>query len=515
MAAQDESLSALKAEIKAWERNFQGKHQRAPTVEDIRKNSNIESKYRLYKKLSKAAARTSSSTPPPPKASSSILSKSRVLETAAPLSSFNPFSPQKNKGPQKPANNAPPIPANNPFATPTKTKPKPRIREPSPSPVHEPASNLPAEPPSAITRARKRLRGEPVSPSPNKEKRRRVMSRPESDDSDSEDDEDTAGNSSFIADSPAKGSSFKTLFEDASGSTKVKTALTRAKSVSVPAGLFGPIRGQSVPFEDDLDSVLGPVAGKPKQRPKATVNGLSLPSKLVPKKDDLHSTREQPEAIPQSSLTSGKRLLPDSDSESEQVRGNPSTSATVLIPPSPPPKDASSQRPLDAYNKGKGKATSRKKTKLDSDEDMDSLSDDDVKIVPSESRRARAAADDGQSDFGPEFDPLFQYHHRAGDIHGEQRASSTFEVDLPDKLKHVLALSSSEIKLRDRQEEHVVESLIYGRRATHYEPSKGGEIWDVGDVEDADTQAQSGIRGDAIEDDDWEGEPVPWEVGEL
>ncbi|KAJ3784577.1 hypothetical protein GGU10DRAFT_23981 [Lentinula aff. detonsa] len=549
-----EDVNSLRAEIKLWERAFQQENGKNPTVDDIRANNQIANKYRLYKKLSKAAPpihptdnrKSSSARSSTPllktERSSSVISNSRALETTSALSSYNPFSPQKDKGKQRvllQALNAPTIPIPvNPFATPTKTKPKPRIREPSPSPIPEsepvPSVVQQSEPPSAVTRARKRLRGEPVSPSPNKDKRRRIISRTSisrraRSPSDSEEDNDEAGNSSFVADSPVKGSSsklFMSLFEDASSDDKVKNALMRTKSTSASAGLFGPIRTQSVPFEDDLESVLGPTNRKREPRSRITTNGLSLSSKLAPRlgKDNLYSKRDitpQPSSIQTNeehsanNRESGKRIHADTDSESEQPNANISNPASILIPPSPP-REAPSQRSLNALsNKGKGKSSSRKKTKFDDDEDMDSLSDE-VKVLPSISRPSLQPDDDDGLDAGPEFDPVFWYNHRVEHtkINNGERVNNTFEVDLPDKLKHVLALSSSDNKLRDIQEEKVAESLVYGRRINHYEPSKGGEIWDVGDVGSEGMQEETSEKT-ALVDEDWEGEPVPWEVGEL
>ena len=82
-------------------------------------------------------------------------------------------------------------------------------------------------------------------------------------------------------------------------------------------------------------------------------------------------------------------------------------------------------------------------------------------------------------------------------------AAGKFEVDLPDDLHRILAISPDG-QTRETGEEKVVRSLLYGSREVHYDPSKGGEIWDVGE--------DSEYGGDT---DDWEGEPVPWETGEL
>ncbi|KIK70803.1 hypothetical protein GYMLUDRAFT_148856 [Collybiopsis luxurians FD-317 M1] len=540
--AQD--VASVRAEIKAWERRFLDEHGRGPTVDDIRENQPLANKYRLYKKLSKATPSEKlddrkstilarASTPPGKiPQSPSVLSKPRTLETTSALSSYNPFSPQKNKGKQRevPKSAKPRLPPSNPFATPSKTRPGLRVTESSPSPVHESApalvlpQNLPPEPPTAVRRARKRLRGEPVSPSPHKDKRRRTReNRKESDSSDSDDVEDEAGNSSFVADSPVKGSSnFKSLFEDNSASITIKTSLTRTNTTSIPAGLFNPLRARSAVVEDDLESILGPVDIKPRWRPTS----LSLSSKLVPGKDNLHTTRDPAPQLSQMTVALskgesseqrklGKRARRDSDTEFEKSIATSSTSG-LLIPPSPPPNESSSQRAVN--HKVKGKAASRKKIKIEEDEEDDSLSEDG-KVVIRRSQASGKSFGDDDLDIGSDFDPLFSYTRRPGhnEIGERERAIGTFEVDLPDKFRHVVALSASDTLLRDMQEEHVAESLIYGRRTTHYEPSKGGQIWNVGDVEGSSasdeivTQRASTI----IEDEDWEGEPVPWELGEL
>ena len=94
-----------------------------------------------------------------------------------------------------------------------------------------------------------------------------------------------------------------------------------------------------------------------------------------------------------------------------------------------------------------------------------------------------------------------------------------FEVDL---FGIVLALESTEPTVRNFREEQLVKALVSGTRVTHYDPGKGGEIWDVGeDNPRYETDADS-LRDTEEEDDwegdwkgDWKGEPVPWEVDEL
>lgn len=93
------------------------------------------------------------------------------------MASANPFSPVKNKGSRVlHVEKTRPVP--NPFSTPHREAKK-REPPPDPFPLIQPVASssqttLPPQPTSAISRARKRLRGEPVSPSPVKPKRPRV-----------------------------------------------------------------------------------------------------------------------------------------------------------------------------------------------------------------------------------------------------------------------------------------------------------------------------------------------------
>ncbi|KAI6047795.1 hypothetical protein EDC04DRAFT_2886598 [Pisolithus marmoratus] len=242
-------LAAVRAQIKAWERDFRSARGRDPSIQDIKDQPHIADKYKLYKKLSKSATAPSFSSGPTPSASqnpstpprthsspsrtSTVVPKFRRAEAVAPLSGFNPFSPVKNKGKER---NTLRIsrPPNNPFSTPAKQRSSgvhPRTPSPDifPSVVQTNRNASPRDQPSnpAVSRARKRLRGEPVSPSPNKQKRQRfglqvpALEPEEPSDSDGGLDA-TAGvgdpNASFLDDSPVKapagGKSFKLLFDD-------------------------------------------------------------------------------------------------------------------------------------------------------------------------------------------------------------------------------------------------------------------------------------------------------------
>lgn len=95
-------------------------------------------------------------------------------------------------------------------------------------------------------------------------------------------------------------------------------------------------------------------------------------------------------------------------------------------------------------------------------------------------------------------------------------------ISLPDTLLSILSLAPT--SSHSLQNEHVVEQLLYGARRGNYDPSKGGEIWSVGELEEERDEfaLDSGLRASSRatqkvydDEDDWEGEGVPWEVGEL
>jgi len=83
-------------------------------------------------------------------------------------------------------------------------------------------------------------------------------------------------------------------------------------------------------------------------------------------------------------------------------------------------------------------------------------------------------------------------------------ALGNFEVNLPDHLRCLLAISPS--KALTTRDVSVVRGVLYGERTTSYDAQRGGDIWDVGEI---------GEAGDSQAEDEWEGEPVPWETGEL
>lgn len=513
-------------------------------------------KYKLYKKLSKVAAATSqrpSTSQPPITPPRHAPSRSRVtliprpVEVVAPLPGFNPFSPVKSKGKHRDLSSASTRkpPSSNPFATPSKNVPSPSSRSVSPDhqflqvQPHSPIgiSLSPRPPNTAVSRARKRLRGEPVSPSPNKQKRQRVGSHtalpfPKSHPLSSDDEDDSGGadaNNCFVDDSPVKppagGKSFRLLFEDTLPATAPKKSATGLKTQSR-------VSDDAVKIDSNDIASLGTSLinahndSRPSKthqiRQNAEAGRLPTSATMSIKKDEFLSSHNQ--------TNKSKSRLPRTVTSEKQKQGKPpnlkaslkrplsvvtvndglpsaSCSQFPLLPPSPTHEDPSNHR-VPANAKGKAGA-SRKKAKVisEEDEDEDSLDEVAVKVI----NRAQTAQQVSENADEVDWDPILLNgtHSRDPDADASDTShneTGSFSVDLPDELRLMLAISPS--RSRDAKQERVFRGLLYGDRVSHYDASRGGDIWDVGEAED-DT------RGSTEGEDDWEGAPVPWEIGEL
>jgi len=486
-----------------------------------------------------------------------------MVEQALPLASFNPFSPVKDKGKQRLTAHfvtVPEISSTNPFATPPKRKPKrSEMRQPSPDPfpliqplpsqslIH--TSPVPLQAPtSPLSRARKRLRGEPVSPSPYKEKRQRTSSQntlplaalgtyPATDDISDDLDETTDANLSIVNDSPVKsvgGKAFKLLFDEpiprveAPIKPKVKGKLARSKTAPASAKLFQGHFSNNL-FQSNAKSNLGApslpvIKGSETSQRNHTVNGNFVHLQAVLEADDSPSPEETPNGLAASSSTSrrssehhlpSKRTLLDAVMENNDTANKTfSFSQLPLLRPSPPPIDSSNGSYSKARAGDKGKGPSSKKAKVlkesnGDSEDEDPLESGQVKLVdrrPPMSSQPIEGQDDIYDDSILRWPPFRQPQNPSVTVADPSDDAAEFHVDLPDKLRHVLAITPSNPQFL--KEERVVRELLYRERLTHYDPSKGGEIWGVGEEEEK-------AQDDAVGEDDWEGEPVPWEVGEL
>ena len=560
-------------------------------------------KYKLYKKLSKSATIPSDTTlqpkglpvtPPRQTFSTSdltsnptsklLLSASRFVETTIPLASYNPFSPQKkDKGKQRES-----IPStsskltSHPFASPQKsfwtleTKPSPGPSQPTQTSI---SSCLSQELPSAISRARKRLRGEPVSPSPNKEKRRRVLSPAipplpklqlqalvydtDSNESDGKEDNDPdGGDSSFVDDSPMKpaanGKAFTTLFQETikptfiselcgSSAPAVKARadvkLPRTKLPEMDVDIFNDdSRSIKKPSFKPVPSVKSNASALTKSRSKLIQSTLPLADNNV-RKRSLGLIRASDESM-LSSINHGNGMVTDDAKESPPFVKLP-TSTPQLLPPSPNPN--TSRLPGKSKSSGSrtiqpSKSNNHKKLKLqdhDTVEDTDNDgegSPDDLNMrhtvnVVHHSRGIRTVLAEEENDFEIK-DPILNYvqprSQGSASLVKQGNNDDTYvivdededtnvsvddeELGLPSRLHRNLVLESLKSKQTQYEEEKIVKRLLSGRRVLHYDPKKGGEIWGVGEDE---RDEFAGDEGRVDESDEWEGDPVPWEVGEL
>ncbi|KAH9044397.1 hypothetical protein EDB85DRAFT_1854781 [Lactarius pseudohatsudake] len=492
-------LLSLRAELKYFEREFKAENGHAPSVDDI-KNAGFADKYRLYKKLSKLGNATGSfrenpiippSTPPrsaPPKSEAPqfIIPRSRAVKTVI-VPGSNPFSPVKNKEKHAASNTLSTLDGSaNPFTTPRKAKQAPFPPSKSLSPDPFPPIQTPVDPThplqeskqsDTVSRARKRLRGEPVSPSPVKEKRQRILPDilpfPKMDllnaqDSDDSDPAAELADSSYVADSPMKrlpkGGAFKLLFEGGAGDVVTQE---------------GPSRSQKVPYNSGLG-----LFGSKSQRARSV--STSSDSETL---SDNHQAPEMKASDGNSSPTSRDTLCP--------------SHRPALLPPSPPPAGSSSAH----VGKRKAKGPIAKRTKVPEDSGCEDEDGVDVHVKIREwswqLRKSSRVTDTLAEDLDPVL--AFGAHDRQSspgpmidDTPGD------IVVNLPDDLRRLLAISPS--KAQPTRDVSVVRGVLYGERTSNYDAQRGGDIWGVGEVDDAnDSQAE----------DDWEGEPVPWETGEL
>jgi hypothetical protein len=378
-----------------------------------------------------------------------------------------------------------------------------------------------------------------------KEKRQRVL--PDSlsfaklspldlEDSDSDDDGDRAtaeqADSSFVVDSPMKpapkGGAFKLLFEGGAGDVNSQDGRARSQRVAVNTGLGIP-RSQSQRatsmskfFASEMPSdnhqnlkMKAPEGNSTKESAKSQTTkplysnrfgnntfGAAQPSKAPLPEPEQAKQAVHMEEGPQR-ITAAKRSLADTDSDApDSLCPNHSP---LLLPPSPPP--AASSSVYTGKGKGRGQTTGpiRKRPKLpeDSGDEDEGSTDPHVKIREWSWQRRGTSRDTPVEELDPIIG-LGAHDRLSSPGTPSDDAPGDFEVNLPDDLLCLLAISPS--KAHATRDIGMVRGVLYGERTSNYDAQKGGDIWDVGEIgEDGDSQAE----------DDWEGEPVPWEAGEL
>jgi hypothetical protein len=376
-----------------------------------------------------------------------------------------------------------------------------------------------------------------------KEKRQRVLpgalpftklSALDLEDSDDDDDRPDAeqADSSFVIDSPMKpapkGGAFKLLFEGAPGDVYSQDGRARSQRVPVNTGL-GISRSQSqratsmskffaseMPSDNHPNLKMKALEGnstKDSAKSRTTkplypyrfgnnTFGAAQPSKApLPEPEQAKQAVHIEEGSQRD--TTAKRSLADTDSDApDSLCPN---HHPLLLPPSPPP--AASSSVYTGKGKGRGQTTGpiRKRPKFpeDSGDEDEESTDSHVKIREwSWQRRGTNRATPVE-----ELDPIIglgAYDRPSSPGTMSHDAPGDFEVNLPDDLRCLLAISPS--KAHTTRDISMVRGVLYGQRTSNYDAQKGGDIWGVGEI---------GEASDSQAEDDWEGEPVPWETGEL
>ena len=187
-----------------------------------------------------------------------------------------------------------------------------------------------------------------------------------------------------------------------------------------------------------------------------------------------------------------------------------------LLPPSPPAKENEQQQKQQKQQrsqwKGRGKSATgkgKKKAKIvssegTSGEEYNAVEELAWKPVGPLKRHTQVADIDGaEPDLELELEDSIVVAHSKSRLVipvEEPEQEGDFEIDLPDQLKDILALTPS--KRGKEDEETIVRNLLAGKGEV---PSKG-EIWAAGEVPEAHAHD---------DDDDWDGEPVGWWEAEL
>ena len=265
---------------------------------------------------------------------------------------------------------------------------------------------------------------------------------------------------------------------------------------------------------DDSPPAAPPFAlgkGKGASRTSSLPPGALLFGKKKPEPPRRMEQMEGQLPTPSSSSTgtapSGKRKRSGSGTGSEvevEDRSMGSVAVLGLIPPSPPPTREDDQRQQLRW-KGKGKPATgkgKKKARMAPEETSGEEDNavDELAWRPVGPLKCRSQAADVDAEPDLELEEPIIAHSRSRLLVAveEPEQEGDFEIDLPDQLKDILALTPS---MRSKDEETIVRNLLTGKR--EFLPKI--EIWAAGEVPEN--------HGD--DDDDWDGEPVGWWEAEL
>ncbi|KLO20733.1 hypothetical protein SCHPADRAFT_934550 [Schizopora paradoxa] len=504
-------VHTLRAELKSWEHAFKAKHKRTPTVQDIKDNPEIAAKYKLHKKLNKASQenkegdlKLDSQRTPSPKQSSSR-NQISIVPKAAPVhtglqSDANPFSPTK----KRPAAASSRLKAQNGRfkSPPEESRLNVGVAAASRAPsMLEPPDNVDETQALAVARkARKRLRGDPVSPSPNryekKARRSHVSDSPPASPTRGKGTENGAGGSedvemSFFDDSPVKpsaGKNFKSLFDEPD------KPLPRLLFSSVSA----PSQTTTGPSHPPKSELRGGQKSQAKLNTFGVVNG-SLRRKF---ENTLNAPRTGEKSVSASDDSASKRPA----LREEIVEVGAQTSVESLLPPSPTLPSQGLPKSSKGFTSNRKKAKTKIVVEDTADSDAEDMQALHVIDLDMKDLRRRGLSEGARGSDDEEMLASMRNAEERVDSGRPSDEDAEPEVNLPQDMQKYLHISSS--RARERDEGEVVDSLLQGRR--RWTRIIKGEVWGVGEMESED---EGGVHTEG--DDDWVGEGLPWEAAEL
>ncbi|CAE6474032.1 unnamed protein product [Rhizoctonia solani] len=533
-------IAKIKVEIKEWQRAYRRTHGRDPGKDELRKNPEMQAKYKIWQDSLKPATRKQddeASTPPRP--SRSLFPKAMPVPSAS-KAPATPFSARKNQvvrkasssseeripapdlSSAKRATSSRVIPFNsaqsqtrtfpsmlasdsdddNPFAAPDPVSPT-RSRRASPNKPRSPSKSNLLQTPSKLrssspetlpfltprTKARKRMRGEEVPATPGDKRRKLGAARsilPTQDEQDEEDDDE-------IVDSPRKkrvtganGRVFTGLFDDdgAGGNEDAYSVMDETSSFrSTPPPPPSEPDYDWTSTHSHSDEEEEPVS-RPKARPVLpTVGKWTHDTWDAPAPGTLQKGRGNPYPEPTKQKPKPKEKK---DKQPTLAVSNPFD----LLPPMPEEQPASSKSRYD-YTKSKaakGKKGKEKEVGMDDGESSDGtggLTVNEIEWRP----------------FGPlmssQTQPSDTLAHTPQPAQPEPSDEPDPATSLPSDLRTLLSLHSTHREFL--RSDSLAKDVLAGRSV----PVRGGEVWGVGDVEDEE-------QG---EGDDWDSEPEGWKGG--
>ncbi|EUC55493.1 DNA replication and checkpoint protein, partial [Rhizoctonia solani AG-3 Rhs1AP] len=503
-------IAKIKVEIKEWQRAYRRTHGRDPGKDELRKNPEMQAKYKLWQDSLKAPSRKQddeASTPPRP--SRSLFPKAMPVPSAS-KAPATPFSARKHQvvkkassssderiaapdlSSAKRATSSRVIPSTRPNhkhgrfpRSPDPVSPtRSRRASPSKSTLLQTPSKLRSSSPETLpfltprTKARKRMRGEEVPATPGDKRRKLGAARsmlPTQDEQDEEDDDE-------IVDSPRKkrvtganGRVFTGLFDD-DGTGDNEDAYSVMDETSSFRSTPPP-----PPSEPDHDWTSthshSDHEDEPVSRPKArpvlpTVGKWTHDTWDAPALGSLQTGPGKP--FPEPTKQKQKQKPKDKDKQPTLAVSNPFD----LLPPMP------EEQPASSKSREKGK---EKQVEVDEGESSDGtggLNVNEIEWKPFGPLMSSQPQPQPQPSDAPRPEPL--------DDDEPDLATS-----LPSDLRTLLSLHSTHREFL--RSDSLAQDVLAGRSV----PVRGGEVWGVGDVEDEE-------QG---EGDDWDSEPEGWTGG--